>query len=65
MFHLVDAQIRGQRVSKVFVDGGAQVCVMNKKMMHKLGLELIGPSKFKATMAHNSLVKCAGVVRNV
>ena len=35
---VVEACIRGQRIQKAYVDGGAQVCVISEKMMHKLGL---------------------------
>ena len=62
---VVEAYIRGQRIQKVYVDGGAQVCVISEKMMHKLGLEVHGKSEFKAKMANNVSVKCVGVCRNV
>ena len=29
----LDVWIRGQKVSKVYVDGGAQMCVMTERMM--------------------------------
>ena len=62
---VLDAHIKGQRVSKVYVDGGAQMCVISEKMMHRLGSEVSGPLAFKAKMANNVSVKCVGVVRNV
>ncbi|MCO5576747.1 hypothetical protein L7F22_030566 [Adiantum nelumboides] len=52
------AQI-GQRVSREYVDGEAQVCVISEKMMHKLRLEVSGPSRFKG---NNVSVKYVGVV---
>ena len=36
---IVDAWIKGHKVSKVYVDGGAQMCVMIKRKMDQLGLE--------------------------
>ena len=37
---ILEAVIKGQRICKVYIDGGAQVCVMSKKTMHHLGLEV-------------------------
>ncbi len=31
---MIEAYIKGQRIQKVYVDGGAQVCVMSEKMMN-------------------------------
>ena len=62
---VVEAYIRGQRIQKAYVDGGAQVCVISEKMMHKLGLEVHDKSEFRAKMANNVSVKCVGVCKNV
>ncbi|MCO5602833.1 hypothetical protein L7F22_056972 [Adiantum nelumboides] len=56
---MLDTQIKGQRVSSDYVDGGAKVCVISEKMIHKLRLEVSGPSKFKG---NNVSVKYVGVV---
>ena len=44
---VLEAYIKGQRVRKVYVDEGDQVCVMSEKTMHQLGLEVHGKSEFK------------------
>ena len=62
---VLEAYIKGQEICKVYVDGGAQVCVMSEKTMHHLGLEVHGKSKFKAKMANNVSIKCVGVCRGV
>ena len=62
---VLEAIIKGQRIRKVYVDEGAQVCVMNEKTMHHLGLEVHGKSEFKAKMANNVSVKCVGVCRSI
>ncbi|MCO5606630.1 hypothetical protein L7F22_060818 [Adiantum nelumboides] len=43
----LDTQLKGQRVSRYYVEGGAQMCIISEKMMHKLRLEVSGPSGFK------------------
>ena len=54
---MIDAQVAGQNVSKVYIDGGAQICVISEKVMHCLGLEVNEPSDFKAKLANNVTVK--------
>ncbi|KAH7331894.1 hypothetical protein KP509_20G056000, partial [Ceratopteris richardii] len=61
----VDAYVKGRRVSNVYVDGGAQMRVMTEKTMHRLGLDVTGPSAYQAKIANNSNVKCVGVIENL
>ncbi|MCO5555167.1 hypothetical protein L7F22_008710 [Adiantum nelumboides] len=56
---VLDTQIKGQRVSSNYVDGGGQVCVISVKMMHKLRLEVSGSSGFKGI---DVSIKYVGVV---
>ena len=44
---ILEAYIKGQMICNVNVDGEAQVSVMSEKMMHHLGLEVQGKSKFR------------------
>ncbi|MCO5594098.1 hypothetical protein L7F22_048119 [Adiantum nelumboides] len=58
---VLNAYVKGQRVSNVYVDGGAQICIMTEQTMHRLGLKVNAPAPCKAKMANNSKVKCLGV----
>ncbi|MCO5568794.1 hypothetical protein L7F22_022494 [Adiantum nelumboides] len=62
---IVDAYIKGKRVSNVYVDGGAQVCVITERTMHRLGLSIIEPSDCHAKLANNSKVKGLGIIKDV
>ncbi|KAH7428075.1 hypothetical protein KP509_10G074400 [Ceratopteris richardii] len=57
----VDAYVKGKRISNVYVDGGAQMCIMTEKEMHRLGLDVTGPSAYQGKMENNSVVKCVEV----
>ncbi|MCO5551288.1 hypothetical protein L7F22_004787 [Adiantum nelumboides] len=59
---VLNAYVKGQRVSNVYVDGGAQICVITEQTMHRLGLKVNAPAPCKAKMANNSKVKCLGVI---
>ncbi|MCO5601685.1 hypothetical protein L7F22_055808 [Adiantum nelumboides] len=37
---VLNAYVKGQRVSNFYVDGGAQICVMTEQTMHRLGLKI-------------------------
>ncbi|MCO5603194.1 hypothetical protein L7F22_057341 [Adiantum nelumboides] len=62
---IVDAYIKGKRVSNVYVDGGAQMCVITERTMHRLGLSITEPSDCHAKLANNSKVKCLGIIKDV
>ena len=62
---IVKAQIKGQNISNVYVDGGAQVCVMSENVMHSLGLKVSNPLKISAKMANNRKDKLLGIIENV
>ena len=62
---ILEAYIKGQRICNMYVDGRAQVSVVSEKMMHHLGLEVQGKSKFKAKMANNVSIKCVGVCKGI
>ncbi|MCO5604261.1 hypothetical protein L7F22_058425 [Adiantum nelumboides] len=62
---VVDAYVKGQCISNVYVDGGAQICVMSEHVFHCLGLKISAPTPYKAKMANNVKVKCLGIVNGV
>ena len=62
---VLEAYIKVQRICNIYVDVGAQVCVMSEKMMHRLGLEVQGKFEFKAKMENNVSVKCVGVCKEI
>ncbi|MCO5612308.1 hypothetical protein L7F22_066573 [Adiantum nelumboides] len=62
---IVDAYIKGKRVSNVYVDGGAQMCVITERTMHRLGLNITEPSDCHTKLANNSKVKCLGIIKDV
>ncbi|MCO5568231.1 hypothetical protein L7F22_021927 [Adiantum nelumboides] len=62
---VVDAYVKGQCISNVYVDGGAQICVMSEHVFHCLGLKISAPAPYKAKMANNVKVKCLGIVNGV
>ena len=53
---IMDAYTKGQNITNVYIDGGSQICVMSKGMMHCLGLEVDNPALCKAKMANNKKV---------
>ncbi|MCO5576739.1 hypothetical protein L7F22_030556 [Adiantum nelumboides] len=62
---VIDAEIKSQRVSKVYMDGGAEICVMTEKLMHRLGLEVNEQTSLQAKMANNVRVACVGKVNGM
>ena len=62
---ILDACIEGKKISNIYVDGGAKMCVMSESMMHKLELEVDGPCNVRAKLAKNVSVRCVGVICKV
>ena len=62
---VVDAWIHGRKVEKVYMDVGAQVCVMTEDTMHQLGLDIIGKSMFSVRMANSTRVKCLDFIHDL
>ncbi|MCO5574159.1 hypothetical protein L7F22_027939 [Adiantum nelumboides] len=62
---VIDAKIKSQWISNVYVDGGVEICVMTKKLMHMLGLEVNEQTFLQAKMANNVQVACVGKVNGM
>ncbi|MCO5585721.1 hypothetical protein L7F22_039657 [Adiantum nelumboides] len=62
---VVDAYVKGQRISNVYEDGGAQICVISEHVFHRLGLKISAPAPYKAKMANNVKVECLKIVNAV
>lgn len=56
----IDAYIKVQKISRVYVDGGAQMWVITEKLMNRLKLEITTPSRFRVSLANNSNIRCLG-----
>ena len=52
---IVDTWVKGQRVTNLYVNGGAQLCVMIENLIHKLRLEVDTPSQSKVKLSLNVL----------
>ncbi|MCO5567136.1 hypothetical protein L7F22_020822 [Adiantum nelumboides] len=48
---VVDAYVKGQSISNIYVDGGAQIC--DEHVFHRLGLKISAPAPYKAKKANN------------
>ncbi len=53
---IVEAYVKGRRIPKAYVDGGAQICVMSERLMNQLGLDVSGPSTFRAKLSPMQLL---------
>ncbi|MCO5604885.1 hypothetical protein L7F22_059059 [Adiantum nelumboides] len=62
---IVDAYIKGKRVPNIYVGGGAQMCVITERTMHRLGLGITETSDCHAKLENNSKVKCLGIIKDV
>ena len=62
---VLEAYIKGQKICNVYVDGGAQICVVTHACVERLGLIISGDSRFCIHMANHQKVKCLGVVRDL
>ena len=62
---IVEAYIKGKRISKDYVDGGAQICVISERLMNQLGIEVSGPLTYREKLADNATIKCVFVINDV
>ena len=65
MVSIVDAWVKSQRVTNVYVDGGAQMCVMTENLMHKLRLKVDTSSQSKVKLANNSSIRHVGITQDI
>ena len=57
---VVDTWIHGRKVKKMYMDGGAQVCVMAEETIYQLRLDITSRSMLSLRMANSTCVKCLG-----
>ena len=62
---IMNAYIKGQHITNVYIDGGAQICVMIEDMMHLLSLEVDNLAPFKSKIANNKKVHCVGILNSI
>lgn len=59
------ACIKANKIFRVYVDGGAQMCMIIERLMNRLKLDMMNPSRFRVSLANNSNIICLGIIENL
>ena len=51
--------------TQIYVDGGAQVCVLTQAMMEKIGAKVSTKAHIRMRMANHKKAKCLGIAQGI